>query len=290
MDATTGTRIRTLALPSGLPPLRLRCVDELPLSLGLLLVADDHEDWTGLKIWPGAHLLLAFLLLPLSSSSSLSTSAAALLQGRRAIVELGCGTGAVGLALAPRLDMGATVVLTDGHPQLVKLAVENSALNYGEGSDGKTAPPTFVARRLLWGNGVEARAQVEAVRREVGGRADLVLAADCIYDAEVLQPLLWTASQLLLASPSPPPPPPPSQQPPPAAFVFSYCGRCLLSDAEFDRRLEATAKGVGLRLVSTACCVGDPELTGSLEAGMAAMLQEANARVFVLEPIAGACT
>jgi SAM-dependent methyltransferase len=274
----TATAVRTLVFPgtSGLPPLRLRCVEELPLELGLLLVEEEHEDWTGLKIWPGAHLLLAFL-----THHHRTTTPLLPLHGRRAVVELGCGTGAVGLALGPLLDPGATVVvLTDGHPALVQLAAENVGLNYhhGDGGDGGDGDkPAFVARRLLWGDCAEARAQLEAVRQEIEG-VDLVLAADCIYDAEVLEPLLWTAAQLLRGQAQAQA----AQSPP--AFVLSYCGRCLLSDSEFDRRIEAAAERVGLRCVSTTSVNEQPALAASLPAGMATALREANARVFVFEP------
>lgn len=116
--------------------------------------------------------------------------------------------------------------------------------------------------------------------------AELVLAADCIYDSEVLKPLLWTAAQLLA---------PPSAaattatttktttKARPPAFVLSYCGRCLLSDAEFDRRLREIGEGAGLCLVSTTYLADFPKLAESLDKETATKMREANARVFVFE-------
>lgn len=218
-------------------------------------------------MWPGASLLLAFLACLRPD----------LADGRRAVVELGCGTGAVGLALMPRFSAGAHLVLTDGHPALMGIAAENAALNYGGAKEMK-----IVARRLLWGDGAEARAQLEEMLRaeELHPGVDLVLAADVIYDIESVAPLLWTAAQLLV----PPGGGKGRAGRPPAAFVLSYCGRCLLLDADFDRRLEATAESVGLRLASTTHVGEHPALAASVgSAAAAARLREANARVFEFE-------
>lgn len=237
------------------------------------MVEDDCEDWTGLQVWPGARVLLSFL----------ANHRPDLLAGRRRVVELGCGTGAVGLALAPRFELDApgatTLVLTDGQPALVEIAGANAELNYGGGG----AAISIAARRLLWGDCAEARAQLDAVRRELlapGDGADLVLAADVIYDAEVVKPLLLTAAQLLLMSSS-------SSSTPPRAFVLSYCGRCLLADAAFDARIEAAAEEVGLRVVFITRVGEHPGLVAAETADMATQMREANARVFVFEPRGG---
>lgn len=265
------TVLRTIRFPDAtgpLPPIQLKCVDELPLSLGLLLVEEEHEDWTGLQVWPGAHLLVSFLAAHQPALFS---------QNRRVVVELGCGTGLVGLGLGPRFDPGARMLLTDGNPSVVQVAEENARLNYGE--DGR-----FLACLLEWGDGAKATEQLEGVRVAMGPdgmrHADLVLAADVIYDAEVLQPLLWTAAQLLVGGHQQPREPSSSQPP---TFVLSYCGRCLLSDEAFDRRLAETAAGVGLRLVSTTRVAECPELARAVDLAVVGKLKEANARVFVFE-------
>ncbi|KAF0694422.1 Aste57867_14719 [Aphanomyces stellatus] len=74
----------------------------------------ETQDSTGLRVYSGAHVLTRFLG---------SVDGRALLDGQR-VVEIGCGTGAVGCVAAVRTDV-AHMTLTDGDARACALAQRN---------------------------------------------------------------------------------------------------------------------------------------------------------------------
>jgi predicted nicotinamide N-methyase len=110
------------------------------------------------KLWPAATYLAEFVLRRTSSKS--------------ACLELGCGSGLVGLAA---LAAGLDVTFSDYVPQAVQLALENGA------------------RNGLLG----ARGLVFDWREPPDHRFPLIVAADVTYDRTNLAPLLTTVERML---------------------------------------------------------------------------------------------
>lgn len=97
------------------------------------------------------------------------------------VLELGCGTGLVGIACWLR---GADAALTD-FGAICELATENALANVGV--DGAIPPGLLVAPHE-WGAGLSA---------ELRAPYDVIIGSDCLYDAAALPALLKT---LLAAS------------------------------------------------------------------------------------------
>merc|ERR1712150_26635 len=97
------------------------------------------------------------------------------------VLELGAGTGLVGLAAAALYQ--AQTVITDLQ-DLVPLIERNIKLN------GSVCEPYASARTLKWGERLS----------EIQPQPDYILLADCIYYAESLEPLVTTITEL--SSPS----------------------------------------------------------------------------------------
>ena len=136
-----------LSLVSALPP--------LPAGSRLAL---NTPGWgrgvgTGGAVWPAAELLARWMLDERMA-----------VQGAR-VLELGSGTGAVGLFAA---GCGASsVLLTDGDASLCSLAADNARDNRALMPDA-----SVTTRRYRWGGSVEA----------LGGPFDLALASDLTYE------------------------------------------------------------------------------------------------------------
>ncbi len=104
-------------------------------------------------------------------------------QGKR-VLELGAGTGVVGLAAAA---LGAArVVLTD-QEAVTPMLEQNIALNQLH------VEASAVAQPLMWGDA----AQLQDALAALGGAPDVVLAADCVYQRAALPALVQTISSLL---------------------------------------------------------------------------------------------
>ncbi|CEP12375.1 hypothetical protein [Parasitella parasitica] len=100
------------------------------------------------------------------------------------ILELGAGTGYVGIALALQLCKPAQVYITDLE-QVVPLIQENVKLHYcPNNKDGSAAE--VIVDRLHWGNREDAKRLVDQ------GRFDLVVVSDCVYFPELFGILLDT--------------------------------------------------------------------------------------------------
>ena len=114
-------------------------------------------------LWPAGAVLAEQLTGPLAAGIA-----------GRAVIELGCGLGAPGLAAA---RAGGRVTLTDVEPDALALALANARANQ---LAVELAP-------LRWGD-------VPAALR---GRFDVVIGADVTYDARERAPLLATIAELL---------------------------------------------------------------------------------------------
>eukprot|EP00667_Euglena_gracilis_P018145 EG_transcript_19241 len=106
-------------------------------------------------------------------------------RGCRTVVELGAGTGVLGLAAALLDGVGpaAQFVLTEQAP-LLRLLQRNIERNRPALSPHCARVD---ARELDWGT-----AQASALVASLGAGVDLVLAADCVYAEEAIPPLVET--------------------------------------------------------------------------------------------------
>lgn len=107
------------------------------------------------------------------------------------ILELGAGTGYVGIALAQQLRRPCQVYITDLE-QVVPLIQDNVDLHYD--ATGMTAPAEIIVDRLHWGN------HDDAARLLKQGRFDLVVISDCVYFPELFGMLLETLLDVCDAS------------------------------------------------------------------------------------------
>lgn len=107
------------------------------------------------------------------------------------ILELGAGTGYVGIALAQQLRRACQVYITDLE-QVVPLIQDNVNLHYD--TTNMTDPAEVTVDRLHWGN------QEDAARLLKQGRFDLVIVSDCVYFPELFGMLLETLLDVCDAS------------------------------------------------------------------------------------------
>ncbi|KAI8984765.1 putative methyltransferase-domain-containing protein [Mycotypha africana] len=105
------------------------------------------------------------------------------------VLELGAGTGYVGIALASQLKRPAQVYITDLE-QVVPLINDNVLLHYSDHSSEKkeTAAADIFVDRLHWGNKADAKRLLD----KAGGSFDLVVVSDCVYFPELFGILIDT--------------------------------------------------------------------------------------------------
>lgn len=128
--------------------------------------------WEGGNVWPPAHELVASL----NSTSAPAVGADTLKAAT--VLELGAGCGLVGLAAAL---LGARhVVLSDLPVALPTLSANAAANGLVEGRDG------IEVAALDWFSDDQALLSS-------GRTFDLLIASECIYDADMALPLLRTA-------------------------------------------------------------------------------------------------
>ena len=160
----------------------------------------DAVDYTGLRMWPGAHLLLRFLL---HSTAHLAPLTAC---------ELGSGSGVCGLLCA---HLASHCALTDRVPavlDLLRLNVHSNQLSQHRAG----------VHHLDWG-AADARALLQALPPP--HVVHCVIAADVVYPDtadECMQRLFDTVLTLLHSCP---PPSSTSSSPLHGAFVLSYVNR-----------------------------------------------------------------
>ena len=135
--------------------------NQLAMSVAADVFAADERFPYWAELWPSARALSRFV------------AARGRLDGTT-VVELGCGMGLVGVTAA--LCGAAGVVFTDFEPDALAFAAANHALNIGAAG---------VTRLVDW-------------RRPPDDlSADLVLAADVLYERRFIQPLRNTLTQLM---------------------------------------------------------------------------------------------
>lgn len=120
---------------------------------------------TGLRTWEACIALCEW-----------ATEHRELFKDRR-VVELGCGTGLLGLTLA---QTASCVLLTDYHPDVLQAVQSNITLNCGASDRVSTA-------ELDW-------------CKECDVQADVIVAADVVFDPEILPPLVNTIKRILSSS------------------------------------------------------------------------------------------
>ena len=135
----------------------------------------------GLQVWRGALVVCDWLL---------AEDAARPWRGAT-IAELGGGVGAVSCLAAA---LGATALCTDGHRGAVALAARNAARN---AAAIEAAGGSVLARVVDW----RAYADADVDADDALGAADVVVAADCIYDDAATTALFDALRRALAARP-----------------------------------------------------------------------------------------
>ncbi|KAI0052248.1 hypothetical protein FA95DRAFT_1376095 [Auriscalpium vulgare] len=192
------------------------------------------------RVWEAAYLMLLYLnpapAYEFSPPPFLLDYASPI-----TAIELGAGTGIVGLALAERLAVlgrqGDGVVLTD-LPEVCPLLEENSRLH---GEKAAVRGAEVVVKPLAWGSQEHAEAMADGMRfGEHEGARPLthIVCSDLVYFPELLAPLL--RSLLHLTSPPFVPSQSPAASPPSTAHVYpspevilSYKTRSLAKETPF---------------------------------------------------------
>ncbi|TKY55817.1 Protein-lysine methyltransferase METTL21B [Spatholobus suberectus] len=134
------------------------------------------------QLWPAATALVSLLDRRRADPPNSPLSAA--LDGRRRILELGSGTGIVGIVAAATL--GGDVTLTDLPHVLPNLRFNADA---NAGVVGSAGGALSVAP-LRWGHAGDVE--------EIGREFDLVLASDVVYHDHLYEPLLETLRLVML--------------------------------------------------------------------------------------------
>ncbi|KAI8520196.1 hypothetical protein Bbelb_034530 [Branchiostoma belcheri] len=123
------------------------------------------------------------------------------------ILELGSGSGLVGIAAAKLCGQPGKVVMTDHNENVLELLQENIDSNFEEGEERPTC------EFLDWCMGVERF-------KKRYGTFDVVLGADIVYSERTIMPMLSTARTLLAEKPS-------------SVFLLVYVGRLKVYDEMF---------------------------------------------------------
>lgn len=173
-EEATRVVVETVFVAQGLEPIQLLQLDPLSYLRGCS-GRGWLEDGTGLRVCCATLSLIRLL----SRCRSLLTD--------KRVLELGCGTGVVGLSLL-RLAAPSVLVLTDGNPSAVDLTRANVERNASECS-------AVTCRRLLW----SSRDDVELVREQYGA-FDVIIGAELLYFNIVVSELVGVV--LDLATPS----------------------------------------------------------------------------------------
>ncbi|KAJ8658874.1 hypothetical protein O0I10_005256 [Lichtheimia ornata] len=129
-------------------------------------LAQDLSGGCGGKIWEAAGVMVDYMLWKQNQTQGL------FLQGKK-VLELGSGTGLVGLAVAKGCANVDTMVITDQIP-MMHLMSQNITLNK---LDGRVQ-----AKILDWGEPISSDIPVP----------DVILASDCVYLEVAYQPLIDT--------------------------------------------------------------------------------------------------
>jgi len=171
--------------------------------------APRRADLTGLKVWPCAHRLLARLRSEVLPHVRAELAARGATRPMR-VLELGAGTGVLGMGISALLEGDERVLLTDPALDVTFAAPPspNSAGGAASGEAGERGGGREVGDTLTW-----LAANVDANHAAIGGRAhvakclwgdaddvsaisanfgpvDLVLGSELLYDPDQYIPLL----------------------------------------------------------------------------------------------------
>ncbi|QIX00056.1 hypothetical protein AMS68_005573 [Peltaster fructicola] len=164
---------------------RFVSLSERPISL-----LEDAGDSIARHLWDGSQALCQYIdqLICLQTPSQLPLLEYILVSAtyrRLNVLELGCGCGTVGLALAQMIP-DCDVILTD-LPEVTELVVANvDRLNPAMNSKVSFVP-------LDWEEPIPARLRSRA--------NDLIVVSECTYNADTLQTLVNTLTAILERSP-----------------------------------------------------------------------------------------
>ena len=152
--------------------------------------AQDCNSTIASSTWDPGVLLAAYLSSKAASTQDLLGAAATMVQTLDEplrVVEVGCGCGVAGLALAAARPQ-TRAVLTDGDAAACALAAQNVKDN---GLAGRVDAST-----LRWKEGGNDRKELAALRACLGGPPQLVLAADVVYLPSSFEALVGTLASL----------------------------------------------------------------------------------------------
>ncbi|KAL8740720.1 MAG: hypothetical protein Q9190_006607 [Brigantiaea leucoxantha] len=176
MSSHSDSEPQLLSITEDLVPARLPIVPSItPIDFDRLLnpplILQDDPTQCGGQLWPGGMVLAKYLLQQKMSD----------LQGKT-ILELGSGSGLVGLSLALSSPHLSSVHLTD-LPAILPLLQHNRSLN-------TLLSPTHISV-LPWGS--------DSLSTSIStpSSPDIILAADCCYFEPSFPLLLATLQQLL---------------------------------------------------------------------------------------------
>ncbi|XP_020229570.1 protein-lysine methyltransferase METTL21D [Cajanus cajan] len=154
----------------------------LPSIQSTLTIRQLPSEGLSFQLWPAATALVSLLDRRRAHPPSSPLSAA--FHGRRSILELGSGTGIVGIVAAATL--GATVTLTD-----LPHVVPN--LQFNADANAQAVGPTGGSLRvapLRWGHADDVAA--------IGREFDLIVASDVVYHDHLYEPLLETLRLMMV--------------------------------------------------------------------------------------------
>lgn len=180
-------------------------------STRTLRIAHDSTQGLAARVWPSAAMLVEFIASEIrrqgesgggsgggddknddNKNDTKKTKKTFSWKGA-SVVELGCGPGLTGIAVAS-LAAGSRVLLTDLEGPALRLARENAEANAAEVERGGGGGGVRVAE-LRWGSEAPFPC-LSSCEFFDNGRVDAVIAADVIYDAALFAPLLRTLEDL----------------------------------------------------------------------------------------------
>jgi predicted nicotinamide N-methyase len=133
--------------------------------------ASCYERSIGSRVWDSTFVLATYLKSPALHAHRVTG---------RVVLELGAGTGALGLWCR---SLGASLVIVTDLPSMVPLMLANASSNCAR---QLWAEDSVEARPLVWGD----------FSRKAFPRVDVLLAADVAYQLDCLVPFLTTAWEL----------------------------------------------------------------------------------------------
>uniref|UniRef100_A0A7S3Q159 Calmodulin-lysine N-methyltransferase n=1 Tax=Chaetoceros debilis TaxID=122233 RepID=A0A7S3Q159_9STRA len=149
----------------------------------------DIQVSTGLAVWLGSEVLCEYL-----------TNYPNLVKDKK-VLEFGAGVGLCGIA--SHLMGAARVLMTDGDTDVLDNLRHNVNLNIKTSGDEEKS--SVSCPQLVWGTGRNAYFFQEAY-----GTSDVLIATDCVYMTQSLEPLWQSVNELLE----------------PVGGIFLYVNRC----------------------------------------------------------------